>query len=75
MMKNIICFFVVRAMPCFTRGVFRVSKNEMRKTIKPPARQVVEHDKNYRYRFVDSRRRNYICGRFRKRTVSIMINK
>lgn len=29
-------------MPCFTRGVFRVPKNEMRKTNKPPARQVVE---------------------------------
>ena len=34
---------VVRVRPCFTRGVFRVSKNGMRKTNKPPAMRVVEN--------------------------------
>ena len=33
----------VRARPCFTRGVFRVPKNGMRKTNKPPAMRVVEN--------------------------------
>ena len=37
------CHFVVRARPCFTRGVFRVPKNGMRKTNKPPAMRVVEN--------------------------------
>ncbi len=35
--------FIVRARPCFTRGVFRVPKNGMRKTNKPPAMRVVEN--------------------------------
>jgi hypothetical protein len=36
-------FLVVRAMLCFMRGVFRVPKNGMRKTNKPPAMRVVEN--------------------------------
>ena len=36
-------FFVVRARPCFTRRVFRNTKNSTRKTNKPPAMQVSQH--------------------------------
>ena len=34
-------FLVVRARPCFGYGVFRVPKNVMPKTNKPPAMRVV----------------------------------
>ena len=39
----IVGVLIVRARPCFTRGVFRVPKNGMRKTNKPPAMRVVEN--------------------------------
>ena len=35
------CAVIVRARPCFGYGVFRVPKNEIPKTNKPPAMRVV----------------------------------
>ena len=38
----------VRARPCFVHGVFRVPKNVVHKTNKPPAMRVVENALAYR---------------------------
>ena len=40
-MQISICLLFVRARLCFEHGVFRVSKNGMLKTNKPPAMRVV----------------------------------
>ena len=48
-MKKIISrVFIVRARPCFVHGVFRVPKNVVHKTNKPPAMRVVENALAYR---------------------------